>query len=159
MHKEKCGFFPKLALSIFICVGGGWLTGQLTQQGVKEGYPQLIKPPGTPPNLVFPVVWMLLYIGMAVALTLLWTSKTTRKTSAYLLFAAQLCLNLIWPWLFFFWHRPGLALIDIIFLWGALFLTYRHLQKHTKWGSFLLLPYLAWVTYALYLNAGIWIIN
>lgn len=76
--------------SLGLCVGGGWLTGLLTQHGVKEWYPQLIKPYGTPPNALFPIVWTLLYIFMAAALTIVWRGKSEKRTKALFFFLAQL---------------------------------------------------------------------
>jgi tryptophan-rich sensory protein len=149
----------KLFACLLLCLGGGWFTGLLTQNGVKNWYPHLIKPQGTPPDIVFPIVWTVLYILMAISLTLLWTSRTAQKKGAFWLFGIQLFLNFIWSWLFFYLQRPGFALIDIILLWIAILLTIICFWRHTRYGSYLLLPYLAWVTYAFYLNLFIWINN
>lgn len=149
----------KFLLCLLLCLGGGWLTGWITEQGVREWYPSLIKPRGTPPNVVFPIVWTILYIFMALALTLLWVSKTTKKKTAVVLFGVQLLLNFSWSWLFFYLERVGLALVDITFLWISIFLTVICFWRHTRYGSYLLLPYLAWVAYAFYLNLFIWIYN
>lgn len=157
--RQKSQILLRFFLCLLLCLGGGWWTGWVTQQGVKNWYPHLIKPYGTPPDLVFPLVWTILYIFMALALTLLWMSETTQKKAAFLFFVLQLALNFIWSWLFFCLHRPFLALIDIGFLWICIFLTICYFWKHTRYGSYLLLPYLAWVTYALYLNLFIWIYN
>lgn len=158
-HQYRKYFIKNLILCLFLCVGGGWLTGLLTEQGVKVWYPHLFKPYGTPPDIVFPIVWTILYVFMAFALTLLITSNTTQKKTAFLCFAVQLSLNFIWSWIFFYLQRPGLALIDIVFLWLFICLTIGCFWRHTRLGSCLLLPYLAWVTYAFYLNLFIWIYN
>lgn len=152
-------FIEKFLLCLLLCLGGGWLTGWVTEQGIKEWYPSLIKASGTPPNIVFPIVWTILYIFMAIALTLLWVSKTTKKKTAVLLFGIQLLLNFSWSWLFFYLEQVGLALVDITLLWICIFLTVICFWKHTRYGSYLLLPYLAWVSYALYLNLFIWMYN
>lgn len=152
-------FIEKFSLCLLLCLGGGWLTGWVTEQGIQEWYPSLIKPSGTPPNIVFPIVWTILYIFMAIALTLLWVSKTTKKKTAVLLFGIQLLLNFSWSWLFFYLEQVGLALVDITLLWICIFLTVSCFWKHTRYGSYLLLPYLAWVSYALYLNLFIWLHN
>lgn len=155
MHTNRI-YLTKFWLSLLLCLGGGWLAGLVTQQGVKHWYPHLIKPYGTPPDLVFPIVWTILYFFMAVALTLLWTSETKHKKTAFVFFILQLFLNFIWSPLFFYLQRPDLALLDIAFLWIAVFLTILSFQQHTRCGSYLLWPYLAWITYACYLNWFIW---
>lgn len=149
----------KFLLCLIVCLGGGWLTGLFTQHGVKEWYPHLIKPYGTPPDIMFPIVWTILYICMAGALTLVWASKTNQKTKAVFFFIVQLLLNFLWSWLFFHLQSPGLALIDIAFLWVFLALTIAQFWKHSHASAYLLLPYMAWVTYACYLNLFIWLHN
>lgn len=152
-------FLGKCSLCLLLCLGGGWLTGLVTEQGMREWYPSLIKPNGTPPNIVFPIIWSILYIFMSIALTLLWISKTTQKKAAILLFSIQLLLNFSWSWLFFYLEQVGFALVDITLLWLCIFLTSICFWRYTRYGSYLLLPYLAWVSYALYLNLFIWIYN
>lgn len=144
---------------LILCLGGGWLSGLFTQHGLKHWYAHLIKPYGTPPGIVFPIVWSILYTMMAIALTLFWTSKSKQKRIAFVFFGTQLFLNFIWSYLFFYLENPGLALIDLTLLWVFLLLTIRAFFVHTKLGSYLLLPYFGWVTYAFYLNLSIWIHN
>lgn len=158
-RKDTTSFIERLFLCLLLCLGGGWTTGLLTQHGITDWYPHLIKPYGTPPNVVFPIVWTILYIFMAFALALLWTSKTAKKKKAFLLFAIQLLLNFSWSWLFFYLQQPGLALVDITLLWLSIFFTIRCFWRHTRYGSYLLILYLAWVTYACYLNLFIWMYN
>ncbi len=155
MHNAWLKFFWCLLL----CLGGGWLTGLVTQEGIREWYPHLIKPPGTPPNFVFPVVWTILYTLMAISLTLLWMSPTNNKKWACFFFALQLVLNFIWSWLFFHLQSPGTALIDLSLLWVSILLTLLFFWRHTRLGSLLLIPYLLWVSYAFYLNLFIWYKN
>ncbi len=153
-------FLKVLFPCLFLCLGGGWLTGLITQHGVKNWYPHLIKPYGTPPDITFPIVWTILYIFMGISLALLWASSSrTGKKKAFLFFGIQLFLNFNWSWLFFYLQNPGLALIDIVSLWLSIALTISYFWDRTKLGSFLLIPYLVWVTYAFYLNLFIWIYN
>ncbi len=162
LNSKKQSSFLKLILPcLLICLGGGWLTGLLTRHGVREWYPHLIRPYGTPPNIAFPIVWTILYIFMGISLALLWASSNsiTGKKKAFLFFGIQLFLNFIWSWLFFYLQKPGLALIDIVLLWLTIIMTIIYFWNHTKLGSFLLMPYLGWVTYAFYLNLFIWIYN
>jgi translocator protein len=159
LQNSKSPWLEKFLPCLLLCLGGGWLTGLLTEHGVKHWYPHLIKPSGTPPDIVFPVVWTILYTLMAISLTLLWTSKSPQKKTALLFFGIQLFLNFIWSWLFFYLQHPGFALIDIFMLWFFIFMTIVSFWRHTILGSYLLMPYLVWVTYAAYLNFFIWLYN
>jgi translocator protein len=152
-------FLKKLPLSLLLCLGGGWLTGLITQQGVQQWYPHLTKPFGTPANIVFPIVWTILYFLMSIALALIWNIDTKQKSRALLFFAIQLFFNFSWSFFFFYFHNIGLALVDISLLWIFIFLTMREFWNYTHLGTFLLLPYLVWVTYALYLNLFFLILN
>ena len=157
--KSLSSFLQKFFPCLILCLGGGWLTGLVTEHGIKEWYPHLVKAPGTPPDIVFPIVWTFLYICMAISLTLLWTSKKKGKRNAIMFFIAQLFLNFIWSWLFFYLEEPGLALVDVLFLWFFIFMTIKYFKAHTRYGSYLLIPYLVWVTYAIYLNLYICVFN
>lgn len=131
--------------------------GAITAGPVKSWYPSLIKPPLTPPDLAFPIVWSLLYAMMAIAAWLVW--RRAGWTSAHVLFGIQLLLNLGWSALFFGLQNPALALIEIIALWLAIAATIITFRQHTTAAALLLLPYLAWVSFAAYLNAAIWWLN
>ncbi len=149
----------KFVFSLILCVGGGWLTGLVTQHSVKEWYPQLIKPYGTPPDMVFPIVWTLLYVLMAISLTIIWAGKSEQKAKALFLFFSQLILNFAWSLLFFYLKSPGLALIDIAFLLLLVVLTINAFWKQSSVAAYLLVPYVVWVSYASYLNFCIWVFN
>ncbi|MDP1880157.1 MAG: TspO/MBR family protein [Parachlamydiaceae bacterium] len=151
--------YKRLILCLLLCVGGGWLSGLVTQQGIEGWYIHLNHPAGTPPNIVFPIVWTFLYTLMAIALYLFWSSQTSNKKMAAFFFALQLILNFSWSWIFFGLRKPELAFVNIIFLWAAIFATILLFKRHTSLGAFLLIPYLVWVSYAVYLNLFIWILN
>ena len=75
------------------------------------------------------------------------------------LYLVQLALNALWSLLFFGWHRPGVALIEILLLWVAILATIVAFRRHDRIAAALLVPYLLWVSYAVTLNAGIWYLN
>ena len=133
--------------------------GLVTEQGVNDWYRYLVHPAGTPPNIVFPIVWTILYLLMAISLALVLNAPSQNKNSAILFFALQLILNFSWSWLFFGMKAPLLALIDLALLWGCIVGTIICFKKHSATSAYLLIPYLAWVTYAAYLNLFIWIKN
>ena len=101
-------------------------------------------------------MWTALYFLMAVAAWLVWESGERR---AMLAFAAQLALNLVWSLLFFGLRSPGLALVDIALLWLAIAVTTALFFRARPLAGWLMLPYLAWVSFAAALNAAIWRLN
>lgn len=159
MLKKKLSSSYKLLISLLICVGGGWLSGIVGNANIKEWYPHLIKPSITPPDAVFPLVWAVLYVLMAISLYLVWISRTKQKTAAMVLFFIQLGCNFLWSSLFFYAKNPMLAFFDITILWATLVLTMLFFYRISKTASLLLLPYLLWVSFASYLNIFIWIHN
>jgi tryptophan-rich sensory protein len=76
-----------------------------------------------------------------------------------LLFAAQLALNALWSGIFFAWQSPGWAFVEILILWSAIVGTIGAFRQHSRWASYLLVPYLAWSSFAAVLNLAIWRLN
>jgi len=132
--------------------GGSFLPG--------PWYAQLHKPSWNPPSWIFGPVWTLLYVMMAVAAWLVWREggwKTQGRTLG--LFLLQWLLNALWTPLFFGMHRAGLAFAEIIALWLVLAVTLRSFWRVRKAAGVLLVPYLAWVSFAAALNFTIWRMN
>ncbi len=144
-------------LGICLAVGGG--AAVFTERGVREWYPRLRKPPGTPPNWVFGPVWTTLYVLMAVAAWLVWREYGWGARFALFIFLGQLALNAAWSGIFFASRMPGVAFGEIVLLWLAIAFTVLNFYWLRPVAAFLLLPYLLWVTYASYLNFGIWRLN
>ena len=97
---------------------------------------------------------------MAVAAWIVWQRfGAPRRTPALLCFAIQLGLNALWSPLFFGLHQPGLAFMEILFLWVAILVTLIQFWKISKGASLLLVPYLAWITFASALNFTLWRLN
>jgi translocator protein len=119
-------------------------------------YSRLRKPRFAPPPAVFGPVWTTLYLLMGVAAWLVWREGLTQRTALALgLFAAQLVLNVAWSVIFFGRHRVGAALVEILVLWLAILATVLAFWAVRPLAGELLLPYLAWVSLATYLNDGI----
>jgi len=149
-----------LILFLFICLGSGSVASFLTRRGVQEWYPSLRKPPGTPPSKIFGPVWTALYVLIAIAAWLVWRDYGWRGgKSALLIFFAQLALNVAWSGIFFGARLPGVAFADLAILWLAIVFNIVVFYWLTPLAAFLLFPYLLWVTYAGYLNFGIWSLN
>jgi len=125
-----------------------------------EWYRQLNKPAWNPPNAIFAPVWTVLYLLMATATWLVWRRYGFSGASLPLtLFVFQLLLNAAWTWLFFGRHRIEGALIDIIVLWVAILATLISFWKLEPRAGLLLVPYLAWVSFATVLNWTFWRLN
>lgn len=145
---------------------GGWtllvvitaMGGILSPPG--EWYAGLTKPPLTPPDLVFPVAWTALYILMIAAAWQVWRRIGIVAGLAVLMpFVAQLGANGLWSILFFQWHRPDLALVDLVALIILVGLTIWRFHRVHPPAAWLLTPYLVWLAYAGYLNIGIIVLN
>jgi tryptophan-rich sensory protein len=137
-------------------------SGMVTRDSITTWYPTLVKPVFNPPNWIFAPVWTLLYIMMGVAGGMVWNRIDTdeeKVKKAFKIFIAQLALNALWSYLFFGLHNPLLALIEIILLWLLIFECYNQFKKIDKVAGMLLLPYLAWVSFATVLNGSIWWLN
>mgnify|MGYP001559045178 CR=1 FL=1 len=146
--------FPKLLFSVGICLGAGVLGSFFTVSAIPEWYSTLNKPSFSPPNWIFGPVWTILYILMGYSLYLVWTKK---KVPA--IFWIQLVLNAVWSIIFFGMRNPSLALVDIMALWIAIVLTIKAFYKINKLAGNLLIPYLAWVSFASILNLSIALLN
>ena len=120
----------------------------------------LEKPFFSPPSWLFGPVWTILYFLIALSGWLVWRrSGFSGARVAMILYFGQLVLNFVWTVIFFGLQAPGLALIEILLLWGAILLTTLAFRPLSRLAAVLLLPYLAWVTFATVLNAAIWWLN
>lgn len=124
-------------------------------------YSTLNKPFFTPPSWLFGPAWTLLYLLMAISFILIWNKGIKKKhvKEAIKLFAIQLVLNLSWSPVFFGAHNIFLALIIIIFMIVFILKTIKAFSKVDKTASYLLYPYLAWVSFATILNFSVWVLN
>ncbi len=141
-----------LAVCFAVAGVGGWFTSM----GMPEWFMQLAKPSWNPPSWLFGPVWTTLYAMMAVAAWLVWKNAGADGASLALgMFFVQLALNLAWSGVFFALQRPGWALVEIIALWVAILATTILFFRHSTLAGALMVPYLAWVTFAGALNAAI----
>ena len=155
MKSENKFNFPKLILSILIAQSAGIIGSFATASSVKSWYiTDLVKPVFNPPSWVFAPVWTTLFILMGISFYLVWNKKNN-----LFWFWAQLFLNTLWSFLFFGFHSPTLAFYEIILLWSAILMTIVKFWQYKKVASVLLWPYLAWVTFAAFLNYSIMVLN
>lgn len=143
---------------IIFCLALGMLSGILSNNGDSFWYITLAKPSFNPPNFVFGPVWTVIYIMIGVALGMLWRKKLQNRLVLFV-FAAQFMLNLSWSPIFFYFHQIGLALIIAILLWVSIVLLIVLTYRKQRIVSYLFLPYLAWVSFAILLNFDIYLRN
>lgn len=151
--------WPILIVSILLCLVAGLAGSIFTISAIPTWYAALIKPPFSPPNYIFGPVWTTLYILMGISLYIIWSSNAKSKKNAIIIFIVQLVLNAVWSIIFFGLKNPGLAFIELIALWISIFIIILLFRKISKAASYLLYPYIAWVTFAGVLNFSIWMLN
>ena len=151
--------WKKLIICLIIPLATGGLSTLFS--GGMSGYQITNQPPLSPPGWVFPVVWTVLYLLMGYASYQVLTSDADKKQSqkALRLYGAQLALNFLWPIIFFGFDAYLPAFILLIGLWVLIFLTTRIFSNIDATAGNLLLPYLLWVTFAGYLNLGVYLLN
>ncbi len=148
-----------LIIFVAICLGAGGVGSIFTTSPIPTWYATLVKPSFSPPNWIFAPVWTTLYILMGLAAYLIWQKKTKETKSLLYLFWSHLAVNVCWSYIFFDLKNLQLSLFWIIFLLFLIaVLTYKYL-KIKKTASLLMVPYLAWVSFAAFLNYGILILN
>lgn len=157
---NKINYF-KLIISILICLSIGFIGSFFTASSVSTWYVTLNKPVFNPPGYLFAPVWTILYIMMGISLYLVWNKGLKDKTSktGLILFGIQLILNFLWSVLFFGLKSPLIAFIEIILLWFFILLTMIYFYKISKLSSYLLIPYILWVSFASVLNFSIYYLN
>ena len=138
----------------------GGLSGWLTRNGMRLYKAEVAKPPLSPPDIVFPIVWTILFALMGIGAARIYLSPASPgRTRSLQLFFLQLFFNFFWSILFFNFQRYGLALIWLVILWALILymtLSFRNADKLAMW---LQVPYLLWVAFAAYLNLGVWLLN
>jgi translocator protein len=156
----RAGAIISLLVFLTIVYGVAYVANLANLQGLPVWYQTLDKPPWTPPPWLFAPVWTVLYGLMGVGAWLVWRSPSYeipvgRKITALALFAIQLALNGLWPWLFFGWRQIGLAAWELGVLNVVVALTIWAFFRVNRIAGWLLTPYMAWILFALALNVAI----
>ncbi|MBN2517805.1 MAG: tryptophan-rich sensory protein [Candidatus Altiarchaeota archaeon] len=158
MKLNKAG---KLIVAILVSEMAGIIGSVFTTPAIPTWYATLEKPFFNPPSWVFAPVWTTLFVLMGIAAYLVWEKGFEKKEvrKALSIFGVQLVLNTMWSILFFGAQSPLLAFIEIIILWFAILLTIVKFWRISKNAGLLLIPYIAWVSFASVLNLSIWLLN
>lgn len=152
----------KFIIAIVAVELAGIIGAVFTMPAIGGWYATLNRPVLNPPNWIFGPVWTTLYFLMGVAIWLIWANtavNSKEKKKAFIIFALQLALNVLWSIIFFGWHNPGLAFFELILLWLSILWTIFVFYKISRPAAWLLLPYIIWVSFAGYLNCAIWLLN
>lgn len=153
------GQLVALLVFLVLCFAAAGVASLLTASSVSGWYRTLAKPSWTPPDWVFGPVWSALYSTMAVAGWLVWRAEGPTRRKALTLFGIQLGLNVAWSGCFFALRRPGLAVLNLLVLLGAIAATTHAFWRLSRFAATLMLPYLLWSTFAAVLNSSIWWMN
>ncbi len=151
-----------LVIAVGATFAAAAIGSSVTFTALGSWYADLEKPSFNPPNSVFGPVWTVLYILMAVAVWRAWkTGRAAGKATgvAVALFGMQLVLNAGWSLAFFGLHAPGPAFVVIVALWLAIAANIVVFRRLDGWAAAMMLPYLAWVSFAAALNFSIWQLN
>lgn len=138
----------------------GYFLGKITRHDILSWYPGLHQSSLTPPNIVFPVVWFVLYCMIAVAGYALWQKRHQPQAKlAFVFYVLQVLLNWAWTPLFFYYHWVGASLLCIVAIAFFTLVTIILTRNAYKLSCYLLIPYFVWLVFAGYLNAVIWMLN
>lgn len=148
------------AFWIGLSLGVGALSGLLSRPGMEGFQKTVAQPPLSPPAILFPIVWTVLYTLMGISAARIWLTEPSELRSRSInLFIAQLVVNFFWSLIFFDARSFPLAFLWLLLLWGLvawMIITFRKIDSR---AALLQVPYLLWVTFAAYLSAGVWVLN
>jgi benzodiazapine receptor len=155
------GKILKLIAAVLICNLAGFAGSVFTTPSIPTWYASLNKPAFTPPNWVFAPAWTTLFVLMGIGLYLVWdrTNFSGKGRTALYVFGFQLFLNVMWSVLFFGLQSPFYAFVEIIALWIAILFTIMKFREIDGKAGYVLVPYIAWVTFAALLNLSVWLLN
>ena len=161
MENERRKYTFKLIASIIACQLAGVIGSVFTTPAIPTWYAALAKPPFTPPSWLFAPAWITLSLLMGISASLVWRVGLDQKKvrTALILFLVQLVLNALWSVAFFGLQSPLGGIIVIVLLWAAILLTILKFFRISTAAAALLVPYIAWVTFAATLNAYIYVLN
>jgi benzodiazapine receptor len=151
----------RLLAAILICEGAGLIGSLFTFREITTWYATLNQPSFNPPNWLFGPVWTTLYLLMGASLYLVWQKGlgSSKAKQAVIVFGIQLVLNSLWSVIFFGLHNIPAALVEIVILWAFILATIAAFYRIDRRAGWLLVPYLAWTSFAAFLTYSYWILN
>ena len=151
--------FTSLIVNLLISLGTGVLSGIITSKDTARVFDEIVKAPLTPPSIVFPIVWTILFFLMGVSAYLVYESDCKVKRILLGLYAFQLLFNFLWSIIFFKYEQFDIAFLWLIILWIAVIIMTLFFNRCNKTASYLQIPYILWLTFAAYLNFAICVLN
>ena len=148
------------AIWIIIAEAVGALSGFLSRNGMELYSSMIAQPPLSPPAFLFPIVWGVLYALMGFgAAQISLAPSSPQRSKALNIYVAQLVVNFFWSLIFFNAQAYGLAFLWLLLLWVLVLAMILSFRKVDPLAAYLQIPYLLWLTFAAYLNAGVWYLN
>lgn len=156
MKKSKGLLIICIAIPLLV----GFFSALLTRQSMAT-FATLNKPPLSPPGILFPIVWTILYTLMGIGSYLVLTSDGSEKDmqQAFVVYGIQLAVNFLWSTFFFNFGWYLFSLLWLVLLWVLIFIMLKRFYEVSKVAAYINIPYLLWVTFAGYLNLGIYLLN
>lgn len=160
LRHSSASFFSVIGW-IVLCELAGIVGSVFTVSSIPTWYQTLVKPVFSPPNWVFGPVWTTLYALMGIAVYRVWSLGMKKESvrHAVYLFVMHLALNAIWSPIFFGARQIPLAFVTIAIMWLTLITVMFRFEKLDKMSALFLVPYLAWISFAMVLNYNLWILN
>jgi len=157
MKFKPLAFIINIALTLSVGALGSWATAK----SVQTWYPTINKPSFNPPNWLFAPVWTSLYVLIGIAAYLVWIrrDKIVHFPRTVAIYSIQLILNLAWSFIFFYLHKIGFALFEILILLTVIIVNAILFYKINKWAGLMFIPYILWVSFASFLTYNIFILN
>ena len=148
------------AFGILLSEGVGALSGFLSREGTQRYLKTVVKPPLSPPGMAFPIVWSILFALMGIGAARKWLMPPSAvRRRALEIFLVQLVVNFFWSILFFNWSAYALSLFWLLLLWGLVLWMLVSFYRLDRPAGLLQIPYLLWISFAAYLNLGVWLLN
>lgn len=151
------------AVSVLIALGTGTLATYFTSTGMNLLYSEIKTPPLSPPSILFPIVWTLLYFLMGVSSAMIWLEKSPEKSvirrRSLVVYSASLIVNFSWCFVFFNFRAFGIAFAWLLLLLALILKTICEYRKINPKAAYLQIPYAVWVCFAGYLTCAIWVLN
>ena len=155
-RRKRITYIIWIAATLFV----GLLSGLLSMGGMEIYNDTAIKPALTPPSILFPIVWTVLYTLMGFSAARVWLAEPSENRNRGLnLYVAQMIFNFFWSLIFFNAQAFGFAAIWLLVLWLLVFFMILEFYKVDKLAALLQIPYLVWLTFAGYLNVAVWLMN
>ncbi len=156
MSEKRKLLIRSIALPLLVGAVSGFLS-----RGAMRDFEALNQPPLSPPGWLFPIVWTILYTLMGISAYLIKTSDADEeeKSDALMIYHYQLIVNFLWPIFFFNFGWYLFSFFWLLLLWFLVILMIRRFDNISHTAAYLNLPYFLWLTFAAYLNFGVWWLN